>query len=418
MSNNNVPHKILIVGGGFGGIRVALDLDAQRLPNTTITLVSNKTHFEYHAALYRVVTGRSPLEVCIPIEEMIKGTRVQFIHDTVTTVTPTESTLHGSSGSTYAFDTLILALGSETMYFDIPGLKDHSFGFTSISEALRLKRHLHEQLLACKISPTDKDDDVCRTHIVIIGAGASGTELAGELASYTRQMSRKHSIDPSLITIDLIEAAPRILPLMPEDMSERVLHRLRHLGVNIFLNRTVVKEEVEGVYLRDMQMKTKTVIWTAGAKPAHLYGTIPGLEYDKKGRVVVNEFLQAKGFPSIYVIGDGASTQYTGMAQTALHDASSISAVIAALMRGAHPPSYQPKKPFYAIPVGPGWAAVLMFNLKLYGRIGWWLRRIADLRFFLSVLSPTQALRAFQNGKTLCSTCAICLPEDIENTTQ
>jgi NADH dehydrogenase len=161
-----------------------------------------------------------------------------------------------------------------------------------------------------------------------------------------------------------------------------------------------------------MGMKTKTVIWTAGVKPHHLYSQIGGLKFDQKGRVVVDEFLRPRGFEDVFVIGDAAATPYTGMAQTAIRDGQCAAQVIEQKLVGKPLSGYRPKAPFYAIPVGPGWAAVIIGGLRFYGRIGWWLRRLADLRFFLSILPPRKAILAFQSSKTLCESCPICQPNE------
>lgn len=409
--NQTLGHrKIIIAGGGFGGIRTALDLAEKNLPNTKIILVSDKPHFEYHAALYRVATGRSPLGACVPLRDIFRDKYVEVLKDTVVKVDIKEKTLEGNSGSLYSFDFLVLALGSETVYFNIPGLKELSFGFKSINEALILKRHLHKLFIACEKATAE--EKVCSTHIVVVGGGSSGTELAGELAVYTRKLARKHHLEPSLVTIDLIESVSRLLPALPKDVSERVKRRLHRLGVNVFLNRVVIREEIEEIYLKDMEMKTKTVIWTAGVKPNHLYTQIDGLTFDKKGRVVVDEFLQPKGFSNIFVIGDAAATPHTGLAQTAIRDGSFVANTIIKKIYDRPLESYIPKSPSYAIPVGPGWAAVLIGGCRFYGRLGWWLRRLADLKFFLSFLPFRKALSVYQSGKTLCESCAICYPEN------
>ena len=403
--------QVLIVGGGFGGISTALNLGKARFRNVKITLISDKSHFEYHSALYRVVTGRSPLEVCIPIRDIFDVKNVEVLEDTIMGMNIKEKKLEGKSGSKYSFDFLVLALGSETAYFNIPGLKQLSFGFKSISEALALKKHLHELFKTCAVSQTDQEEDVCRAHFVIVGAGASGVELAGELAIYAKKLAKQHKVNPSLVTIDLIEAASRVLPIVPEDVSEKAARRLRSLGINIFLNRMVVKEEIEKVFLKDMEIGTKTVIWTAGAKPNHLYSQIEGLELDNKGRVIVDEFLQAENNPHIFVIGDAAATTYVGMAQTAIRDGAFVAETIARKIQNRPLEPYQPRRPIYVIPVGPGWAAALIGNWRFYGQIGWWLRRLADFKYFLSILTFKKALLAFQNGKALCESCNICAPE-------
>ena len=162
--------KVVIVGGGFGGIRAALDLEKKVGDRAKIVLISDKPHFEYTPSLYRVVTGRSPLEVCVPLAEIFRGKRVEVIMDMVEAVSLKEQKVYGKSGSKYAYDYLVLALGSDTNYFNIPGLQESAFGFRSITEALRLKRHFHEAFSRCEV--LSKEDKVCHTHIVVVGAGA------------------------------------------------------------------------------------------------------------------------------------------------------------------------------------------------------------------------------------------------------
>lgn len=393
------PAKIIIIGGGFAGIRVALTLDRAKIPGSKIILLSDKPHFEYNPTLYRVVTGRSPLQVCIPLRDIFDGTRVEVLEDTIEHVNLAEKSLSGKSTARYHYDFLVLALGSETNYFDIPGLKERAFGFKSISEALRLKRHLHKSLAENN------------SQIVIVGGGATGIELAGELSAYTKKLGRLHDFNPSNLAIDLIEAAPRLAAGLPERFSEKIKARLQRLGVNIFLSRAVLREDLERVYLKDMELRTKTVIWTAGVKPNRLYAQIEGLALDQKGRVTVTERLEARGRADVFVAGDGAATPYSGMAQTALFDGEYIARAITARLQNKKVPAYQPKKPFYSIPAGPGWAATLIGDFAIYGRASWWLRRLADLRFFLSILPIRKALRAFWSESTLTESCPICTAE-------
>lgn len=410
--NSTPKRKVVIVGAGFGGIRAALDLAKKKIPNLQITLINDKPHFEYTPALYRIVTGKSPLEVCIPLREIFKGKNIDLIEDTIVEVDLNQKQLKDISGSRYSYDYLILALGSETAYFNISGLKEFSFGFKSITQALRLKNHLHDLFKESQLLDTDKEEDVLRLHPIVVGGGASGVEIAAELATYTKQLAKKHLVDPSIVTIDLIEASSRLVPFLPDSVSAKIQNRLQQLEVNIFLNRTVVKEEIESVYLKDMEMKTKTVIWAAGVKPNHLYSQIQGLSLDQKGKVAVDEFLQAKRQDNVFVVGDAAATKYAGMAQTAIHDGRFVADVISKKIAGLMSQPYKPKKPFYAMPLGPGWAAVIIGPLVIYGKVGWWLRRLADLRFFLSILPPLKAFAAFRSGKTLCESCQICLPVD------
>lgn len=398
--------RIVIVGGGFGGIKTALELSKKNLADTTITLISDKPHFEYHALLYRVLTGRSPLEVCIPLSDILQGKSVDIVQDFIVEVDPKSKSLKGSSGSTYHFDILILALGSEPSYFNTPGLKEMSFSINTIESTLKLKRHLHEIFLKCEV---DMDiDKNCSAHIIIVGGGPSGVESAGELSVYARALAEKHGIDQSFVTIDLIQSGSRLMPSLEADVSEAIRKRLYSLGVNIFLNRRVMKEELEDVYLKDMQMKTKTLIWCAGVSPNNLYKTVSDFSFDEKGRVIVDEYLQAKGFEYVYVVGDGASTKYSGMAQTALYDGAFVAEIIAAKNNQQVLKSYVPKSPSYLIPIGPQWAVGSVDGKNSIGLTGWLMRKWFDLRFFMSILPLQKALLAFRSDSVLWETCPIC----------
>lgn len=401
--------KIIILGGGFAGVRAALDLARSRLPETKIVLLSNTPHFEYHAALYRVVTGRSPLEVCVPLAEIFRDLPVEILQDRVNKVDLAGKLLTSESGSRYTYDYLVLAVGSETSYFGISGLPEFSFGLKSISEALRLRNHLHQVFESC--ARGESEDKVCGSHVVIVGGGATGVELAGELAAYSRVLARRHNLDPYLITIDLIEAAPRLLPALSLSVSARVKQRLHDLGVNVFLNRTLVREEVGSIELKDMIIQAKTIIWTAGVKNNRLLAGIAGLTFDKKGRVVVDGHLRPAGYSDVFVVGDSASVPDAGLAWSAVRMGTHAARVLSANLSGRALPSiYQAATPTSSIPVGPGWAASLFGPVSLYGYIGWLVRRLIDCKFFLSILPLRRALVAFDPHQRLSESCPICNP--------
>lgn len=401
--------RVVIVGGGFGGVRTALDLAAQNL-DVKITLIDGRSYLEYYAALYRVVTGKSPLEACVPYSLIFKNSKVEVVRDLVDGVDIHTRIVRGVSGSHYGYDYLVLALGSETAYFGIPGMQELSYGMKSAQEAIRLKNHLHDVFNQARTAH-EAVERTQATHIVVIGAGPSGVELAGELAVYVRELARLHGVSASLVTIDLVEAMSRVLPTLEPEMSERVLKQLQHLGVNVLLGRSVTKEEAEQVYLKDMQMKTKTVIWTAGVKANALLGQIDGLKVDRRGRAEVNEFRQANNSDNVFVIGDAAATQYSGTAQTAVLDGSYVADAIGRKLRGRPLVRAKDKPSAFAIPVGPGWAAVAYGPLRVYGRLGWWMRRAADMKVFLSMLKPSDAVRAWMSGNISIEICPLCSAE-------
>lgn len=396
--------KVLIVGGGFGGVSTALNLAKANDSNLHINLVSDRSHFEYHAALYRLVAGSSPLEVCIPLREIFKNTSVEINIEKITHIDLEKSIALGDAGSRYPFDYLVLAVGSDTVYFNIPGLKENSFGFKSIAEALALNKHLNSVFSQCPAQdPLTKE---CLAHIVVVGGGASGVELAGELAQFTKKLSTQYTVDPKFVKIDLVERADRVLPTLPQEISQQVHDRLKSLGVNVLLNKEVVKEDLESLFLKDMEMKTKTVIWTAGVRANPLYESIKQFELGKGLKVVVDEYLLAKGSSNIFVIGDGADTKYSGMAQTAiLHGEIAAKNIL-------NPCSVKVSEtpPQYCVPVGRGWSVFYKEgSTPKYGYIGWIHRRLLDFKVFRFLLPFNKALDAFKSGRSVCDSCDVCI---------
>lgn len=387
-------HKVVIVGAGFAGLKAARELAKDR--RFQVTLVTDKLNFEYHAALYRTATGRSKLEVVVPLEQVLAHSSVDLVQDTAEKVNPESKQLLGKSGQVYPYDTLILALGVVTAYYGIAGLAEYSYGIKSTREALDLKRHLHEELTTHEMD----------SHFVVIGGGPSGVELAGELVAYLHQITRKHKVTKKF-QVDLVEAAPRILPALPEDQATKISDRLQTLGVKIFTDTAVKGETVNQLQLPDGQIDTHTVIWTAGVTNNPFFkaqGTVFTL--GKGDRVQVGPDLSAGA--GIYVLGDSAGSPKSGWAQTALYDGKFVASNLKRQLRGKKPLPYQPHQPVGAIPVGPKWAAVSAGNRRYYGLIGWWYRRWIDLKLFTGFMPLGKGIRVWLYGNQTEETCPVC----------
>ncbi len=412
-------HNILIIGGGFAGVKCAQELSKKRLPQgTTIRLVSDREHFEYHGALYRVAAGNTPLEVCFPLREIIDTKKVDVIHDTIQSIDKENNQAKGASGSVYRYDTLVIALGSQTIYFGIPGLRENAHGMKSIERAINLKNHITKTIEGCS-HPSDPDDEseeskhakVCGSNFVVVGGGATGVEVAGEVMQYARMLTESHGGDPSLVSVELVEAQSRLLGLMPATFGEKMKRRLESLGINVMLDTAITKGEAESVLLKGKNMESKitakTVIWTAGVR-AHKLIEDAGFELTRGAKAVVCHHMRAKGHHNVFVVGDAASTKYSGMAQTALYDASYVANSIQRDLSGQSVKVYKPRDVLYAVPAGPGWAGATIGKVQLYGRVGWWVRRLLDLVVFIRIAPFSSAMRAFMAHYDKDEVCAAC----------
>jgi NADH dehydrogenase len=224
-----------------------------------------------------------------------------------------------------------------------------------------------------------------------------------------------HGIPVEYVTVDIIQAANRLLPTMSESVSTAAMHRLDKLGINIILGRAVTGEDANGVFLKDIKFNSKTIIWTAGVKPSHIYATIAGLAFDKGGHILVDEHMRVGGFEGVFALGDSASTKFAGTAQTAIYDGRYIAHVIGHEIHGQGMPEHTPRNTPYVVPIGENWAIFTYKNITLTGWPFWILRQFIDFKFFLSILPFKKAFTVWRQGGVLCESCPTCLEAEAAN---
>jgi NADH:ubiquinone reductase (H+-translocating) len=395
IKQQTVP-KVVVVGGGFAGIATVKALLRSGV-RCDITLISKSETFEYYPALYKLVTGALAIEVAVPLRRIFPGNRIKIVQGTFVGTDPARQVVTLEGGIEHPYDYLVLALGSQTNYFGIKGLPELSLSFKSVKEAFRLKRHFCN-LFNDSIGLPNKEV-VAKLHTVIVGGGPSGVELAGDLTHYLRELAKELSVDPSLVTVDLIEAGNRVLPTLSEKVSALAERRLRTLGVNIYLNRAVMSQDIFGVSMGNMDFQSSTVIWTAGTQINESYKTIPTAMFTDRKRIVVNEYLALPADNHIFVAGDGAGTQYSGLAQTAIRDGSYLGKHLATVIRGGTPQPYKPKPVSFVIPIGNYWALFVVGKKIFKGFVPWILRSAVDFRYFCSIVPLWYVLDVFRQGR-------------------
>ncbi|HET8884498.1 MAG TPA: FAD-dependent oxidoreductase [Candidatus Saccharimonadales bacterium] len=380
--------NITIVGGGFGGVKTALELASE--PGNQITLITDKPEFQYYPALYGAATGHSHLQSWVPLDTIFAHKKnVTVILDTIETIDPEAKSLHGKSSTDYTYETCVLALGTVTTYFGIKGLAAHSFGIKSADEIMELKKHIYTDIVEGR--GVDK-------RYIVIGAGPTGVELAAALGMYLKDLRKHFSAGDSNIHVALIEAAPRVLPRMSEKSSEKALRRLEKLGVKVQTGKTVESADEDAITVSGDFMTSDTIIWTSGVANHPFYkANANHFKLAPNGRVVVDEYMQAN--KDVYIIGDNAATPFTGLAQTALHDALFIAAHLKRVHENAPLVTYKAVMPPVIVPLGENWAVCEWRKLRLSGWPASLLRRAADFMGYSDMLPLGQALGVWRARK-------------------
>lgn len=395
-------HKVVIVGGGFAGTKAALELcEDERF---SVTLISDHTDFRVFSTLYITATGGPRKVASIPLTEIFENKKINIINDRVISLDRNSRTVKTLAGHKMSYDALLLSLGMKTNYFGIKGLEEYSYGIKTPDEAEDLKRHMHKQMIM------DGNPDL---NYVVVGGGPTGIELAGALPGYLHEVAEKHGVPRKKIHVDLIEAAPRLLPRMPKDVSRMVARQLRKQGVKLYLKTCVQAQTADALMINNKPIRSHTVIWTAGVANSPFYDENQ-FQLAKNKKVRVDQFLQAE--PAIYVLGDNADTPYSGMAQTAILDGKFVAHNLIRLADGKSPKPYYAKKPVYVTPAGPQWAAVLWGQVRMYGRLGWLLRKFADLVAYRDYEPRKLAIERFLAEADHEDLCLLCRDdEDTQN---
>ncbi len=361
---NEQKQQIVVVGGGFGGIKAALELS--RNEELIVTLVSDKTDFRYNPTLYHTATGGVFRQSSIPLSDILEGGNINFVQGKMTKLDRITRSIELDTDKVIAYDKLVLALGVVTNYFGIDGLQEFSYGIKSPEEVQRFKAHLHKLL---------QDEGKPDINYIIVGGGPTGVELAGALPTYIRQIMKRHGIKDRNINVKLIEAAPHILPNSAEKVSIAACRRLKKLGVQIMTHKIVQGLDEDSLMVSSKDIPSHTVVWTAGTANNPFFKQ-NDFNLTERGKVIVDEHLLAED--SIYVIGDNAHTPYSGLAQTAVYDGHYVVHDIEAKFHGNEGSPYRPKHPATVVPIGYGWAAFEYRKLRLTGWLGWFIREAAD----------------------------------------
>ena len=387
--------RVVIVGGGFGGVKAALELVKDK--KVSVTLVTDKDHFLFYPALYSTATGRSWQQSVLPLSEIFKNDRIKVVRDSVVGLDTVRRFVVTTQGQVH-YDRVIFALGVVTSYFGIAGLDTYSFSIKSATEIERFKKHLHDELTS---------EQRLDKNYIIVGAGPTGVELAASLTGYLRRIGKRHMVKNSRIRLSLVEAAPRVLPRMSERSSALITKQLKKVGVTVMTGKKVESEDDDSIIISGTDIPSKTVVWTSGVANHPFFAEHSDIfKLAPNGRVEVDSHLRID--KRTYVIGDNANTPYTGLAQTAIHDAHFVAKAIRADVRNQPLPEYRPRKQPVVVPVGENWALFEYGPLRFSGWLGSLVLRAAHLMGYLDFFPATTAARIWLSSDEHDEACFVC----------
>lgn len=404
---------IVIVGGGFAGLAAALELEKLRTAGDlyNVSLVDRNCYHLYHALLYEVATAALNITekdiaylqsgVCVRLKALghiLLKKNVQVIQAEVTGVDLAGRRLELADRSTLSFDYLILALGSVTQYFNIPGLEAHSLTLKDLPDALQI--HIQLDKLFARVM---KDKKLAR--VLIGGGGVAGVEIAGELKHYAQKLCARAGINPSLVAVKILEASPTLMSGLGSWAQQAASRRLADLGVDVQCGVPIIAVSDSAVTLKDgSNHPYDSLIWAGGIQAHHLLRTMGITCVGNKSQASVKPTLQLPNHDHAYAVGDGMylidPTNQRPLPQVATlavaegrHAADNVYRQI----HGQPLQAYVPKHSGFVIPIGGRWA-ISTIGPRLAGTLGWLMRKWVDLEYFLSILRWPDALNVFWRG--------------------
>lgn len=358
MSSN--PPKVVIVGGGFGGLRAAKGL---RKAACHVTLIDRRNYHLFQPLLYQVATGElSPANIASPLRVLLRQSNCEVMLGHVDRIEVERRQVHVRDGRAVDYDALIMAAGARTGYFGHDEWQQVAPGLKTLEDATEIRRRIFHAFEAAEWCDDPAERAKWMT-FVIVGGGPTGTELAGALSEIARYTLRHdfHHIDPSEARIVLVEAAPRVLTPFSEEASGRALRDLENLGVEVRTGTMVTDVTESAVMLLPTPdgtaeaLPTRTVIWAAGVQANGLGKSVAaqtGATVDRGGRILVDPLLNIPGHPEIFVVGDLAHCDDTegrplpGLAPVAMQQGTYVAQVL------IHRWTNKSSKPFHYVDRG------------------------------------------------------------------
>jgi NADH:ubiquinone reductase (H+-translocating) len=386
-------HRIVIAGAGYAGLHAALRLATKLKDDAGVELTLIDRH-DYHQALTelpRVAAGTRAAEaVRIPLERVL-AERVRFVETEVVGFDLRDQALETKDGRV-AYNRLMLALGSRPNDFAIPGLAERTISLYSVADAERVWAAVNDAIHAAAEAAGDPDRQRRLATMVVGGGGATGVELAGELAEMLPEVASGQGLAPDRPRVILVEAGPTILAGSPPDLISRATEILGRLGVSVRTDARIAVATAEGLRLQDGQLVQGGVfVWAGGVKAPQLVAD-SGLPTGHNGRVKVDQYLRALDHPEVYVAGDLASVVdlrsghvLPPLAQVALEEAETVARNLHAELHGEPLEAFRYHDKGFIVSVGPRRGVADVAGITTGGRLAHALKDAIEWQYRQSV---------------------------------
>jgi NADH:ubiquinone reductase (H+-translocating) len=303
-----VTRKVVVVGAGFGGLSVAERLAGR---GVAVEVVDRRNHHLFQPLLYQVATaGLEPSDIAYAVRGIVRRQDgVRFTSADVTGADLDARVLHTAGGRQIPYDVLVLAAGTRTASFGVPGVDEHAFGLKSLDDAVRVRQHLLQQFERAAADPSLVAAGAL--NVVVVGGGPTGVEMAGAMSELFTRVLRADfpELDLTAARIDLVEALPSVLAPFHERLQRNAVEELRARGVGLHLGVAVERVAPDAVHLADGQViPAATCVWAAGVAAEPL-GERLGLATGRAGRIVVGPDLTVPDRPEVFVVGDLAAAE-------------------------------------------------------------------------------------------------------------
>jgi NADH dehydrogenase len=397
-------HRILILGGGFGGLVAAQTL---KRAEAQVTLIDKRNFHLFQPLLYQVATGSlSPGEIAAPLRSVLRRQKnTEVLLGESVDLDPVAKRVALRDGAIFSYDSLIIATGSQTSYYGKNQWREVAPSLKTIEEATAIRHKLLYAFERAERAATEEEARAWLT-FVIVGAGATGLELAGALAEIARETLRHdfRRIRPQEARIILVEGGPRVLPAYPPDLSAKAEKLVTRLGVEVLKNTFVTNINSEGISYKHGDttgtLAAKTVIWTGGVDATDFGRRLAEsthAETDRSGKIKVLPDLTIPNFPDIFVVGDLAhvlnedGTPVPGVAQPAIQEGRYAAKVILARLAGkpALPPFRYFNKGDMAV-IGRAAAVANIFGAHISGFFAWFVWLFIHLMYIVEFQSRVQ----------------------------